>query len=311
MFHHLRIILFQQFSGKQHTAGFPSDGSGSYHPPPDPEIILRFKILPHQPGHFFFPGDHTSAQIPFRLFCKDSCFVETAHLLDPPVPAVLRLIFMFHTLPVQHFIEITDFHTVREGLKAAFFLVVFLRQKHGCGIPVPYLQGVHISALCFILINIQKQLGGLPDPGNGIKGMFAPDDREISHRIQFKEIRTGYAEKISHHQICPPGRLQIRQTVKYIKRIPSFFCDHLMNRHRKWLKSFFRMKFPDFQTFHRLQKRRICGKPHINQIAPVPDSLFHIRHHKETIAFQIWYLPHDIVSQPNGIQCFIEPRNSG
>ena len=143
-----------------------------------------------------------------------------------------------------------------------------------------------------------------------VMGMFPSCDREICHRIQFKQIWTGHAEKISHHQICRPLYLKIRKTVKYIKCISSLFRNHMAHRNRKTLKSIFRMKFIDFHTLLRLYQWFVIGETHINQISSVCDCLFHKGIHNKLVILKFRHLPDYIIPHTNIVKHVVHPWNS-
>ena len=66
--------------------------------------------------------------------------------------------------------------------------------------------------------------------------MFSAKDREKSHGIQYKQEWAGDTEKVSHHQVCCPRRLQFRETVKHIKSVPAFFFNNIVDLHGECLK---------------------------------------------------------------------------
>lgn len=47
-------------------------------------------------------------------------------------------------------------------------------------------------------IYVQEKLRGIPDALNRLKGMSAPQQREICHRVQLEQIRACHAEKVAH-----------------------------------------------------------------------------------------------------------------
>ena len=51
-------------------------------------------------------------------------------------------------------------------------------------------------------IYVQEKLRGIPDALNRLKGMSAPQQREICHRVQLEQIRACHAEKS-----CPSSDL--------------------------------------------------------------------------------------------------------
>ena len=100
--------------------------------------------------------------------------------------------------------------------QTAAFAVPYMGKKHISRIPVPDLQGMQVQTVS-ICVYIQKSCVVSPDPRHRIKGMPSLYQREEGHRIQLKQIGTGHTEKIPHHQIRIPDRLQLGKAVKYIK----------------------------------------------------------------------------------------------
>ena len=60
-------------------------------------------------------------------------------------------------------------------------------------------------------INIEKQLGGFADLGDGVIRMSIAQQGKLSDGVQLKQIRTGDLKKIAHHQIGGPNGLELRQ----------------------------------------------------------------------------------------------------
>ena len=66
--------------------------------------------------------------------------------------------------------------------------------------------------------------------------MLAPNYREKGNCIQDKEEGAGDSEKVTHHKVCCPRRLKLRQTVKHIKGIVTLLLYHVMNIHSEVLE---------------------------------------------------------------------------
>ena len=148
-------------------------------------------------------------------------------------------------------------------------------------------------------VYIQKKLRGISDAGDCLKGMPAPQQREICHCIQLKQIRTGHAEKVAHHQVCVPYGLKRRQTVKHIERILSLLSDPVMDIHSKRLKPLIGVKLADLKSLSRCEKWFMIGETHIDQISPVPDRLLRKRYCKKLKILQIRYAPDYVVPHPD------------
>ena len=106
--------------------------------------------------------------------------------------------------------------------------LLFMRKKHGWRITVKHLERMNI-VIAFKAVNINKDLRGLPDTGNGLKIMAVSQKRKIRHRVEFIKVRTGDEEKIPDHQISSPCRKQIRQAIKNIKSLFSDLADNIVD----------------------------------------------------------------------------------
>ena len=140
--------------------------------------------------------------------------------------------------------------------------------------------------------------------------MSASYEREIRNCIKLEQIRTGHPEKVPHHQIRIPDRLQLREAVKYIESFLPLPGNKVINRHGKRLKLLIRVKPEDLYALHFLQNRLMLGKTYIDHSPPVPNSLPGKRPGKQPKLFYIRYLPYHIVPQADKIQNFIQLRKT-
>ena len=203
----------------------------------------------------------------------------------------------------------SDSHSVRHRLEPLLFTVPYMGKKHISRIPVPDLQRMQVQTVP-VCVYVQKKLRRIPDPRHSIKGMPSPYQREEGHRIQLKQIGTGHTEKIPHHQIRIPDRLQLGKAVKYIKGLSSFLPYSLVNPHRKAFKPLFRLKFIDSQPFAGFQHSFMLRKPDINKLFPVLQRLCRKRTCEKKVFLQVGNLKHNIISKPDKIQRFIHSCNS-
>ena len=136
--------------------------------------------------------------------------------------------------------------------------------------------------------------------------MPSSEKGKIGYCIQLKQIRAGHPEKVPHHQIRIPDRLERRQAVKNIESIFSLYSNTIINIYSKSLESFIRIKLKDLQPFSGGKKGLMVCKPHIDQISPVTNGLLYKRLHKIPEFLQICHLPHYVVSHTDIIQQIIQ-----
>lgn len=154
---------------------------------------------------------------------------------EKALPAVQILIGVGLLLPLQGGIKPADAHAVRQGDKVLAPPVEAVGQEHAARVAHPGLEGMKIH-LALPGINLQQELGGLADAGDGLIGVPAPQHGKIGHRVQLKEVGTGDHKEVTHHQVGGPDDLQLGQAVKHIEGLPARPCNDLMDSHRKLLK---------------------------------------------------------------------------
>ena len=163
-----------------------------------------------------------------------------------------------------------------------------------------------------VRVDIQKELRRLPDPRDRVKRVPSAQDREISHSIEFEQIRTGDPEKVSHHQVRIPDRLQLRQTVKDIKRVLSVSSDLVMDRNCEGLETGVRIKLRNLHMGEHIglrQDRRMLCKPDIDNISLVIDCLRDEWQREHPEFLDIRHLPYNIVAHSDIIQDLIQLRD--
>ena len=163
-----------------------------------------------------------------------------------------------------------------------------------------------------VRVDIQKELRRLPDPRDRVKRVPPAQDREISHSIEFEQIRTGDPEKVSHHKVRVPDGLQLRQTVKDIKRILSVARDLVMDRNCKRLETGIRIKLRNLYMIKHIslcQDRRMLCKPDIDNISLVINRLRDEWQREHPEFLDIRHLPYNIVAHSDIIQDLIQLRD--
>ena len=140
--------------------------------------------------------------------------------------------------------------------------------------------------------------------------MPSPQKRKICYRVQFKQVRTDHTEKISHHQVGVPDRLQLRQAVEDINRLPAPVCDLFVQSDGKRFKSDIGIELQQMDSRQIFDQRIVLGKAHVSDIASVFDSLPHKRPGKHRKFTDICHLPHDIIAETDIIQYFVELRKA-
>ena len=320
----LLILVFHQSAGEQHPRRLSANHTGSDHVIPHAEIIFRTEMrLDHLPkplisGHHNIA--HTAAL--FRNIQTRGVFLLRA--IKKPIPGIRILISSASLLPVHSLIKAAGLHTVQNRSKDPVFRIIVMRQQHGLCVTVPHLLRANIhtgaptrflrkrfSTFRSVRIYIQKYLRCITNPGNRLERVHSANQRKISHRIQAEQIRTGYTEKVAHHHICRPCRLQLRQAVKHIKSIVSFLFNQIVDLHRKIFKPVGQLNLRDFDSWPGLDQRRVAGKPHVNQIAVVRNRLIYKRVQKQMEFRQSGNPPDHIVAKTNMIQPAVHFGNTG
>ena len=80
-----------------------------------------------------------------------------------------------------------------------------------------------------IVVDVQQDLGGFADAGDGLEGVAAPQNGKIGHRVEFEQVRAGDHEEVADHQVRRPGQQQIREAVKDVEDVPSLLPDDVVN----------------------------------------------------------------------------------
>ena len=184
-----------------------------------------------------------------------------------------------------------------------------MRQKHGRRIPLPHLQRMHI-VISFNVIELQKQLSRLPNPGNRIIGVSVPDQRKIGDGIQLIQIRAGHLKEVSNHQIRMPGIQKKGQAVEHIEGVQPRLCDNIPDLGSKRLKALSRIHLTDPYSFRIAQDEFMGRKPDVDHVSPIPLCLCDISFRHIPVILDGIHLPYHVVSHAEHINHLIKTFDS-
>jgi len=160
-----------------------------------------------------------------------------------------------------------------------------------------------------IVVDIQKDLCRLPDPGHGLEGMAPPEDGEIGHRIEFKKVRTSNDKEIANHQVRGPGQKEIGEGIEDIEHIPAFLADDIVHLGGKGFKSRIRIEFI-YGHPAGIEQGGMAGETHIDDPLVVPQRLLHEGEDKAAVIFDVVHLENDIVAAPEIIEDLVQTLNA-
>ena len=303
----VRFPVADDRSGQQHAAGFTADHAGPDHVVPYGKIILGRKMLFDHFTHLRIPGHHDIAHLITVLCDIHAAVAQQSGPAEEFIPGIGILLLCRPLGLAQGKIETAGLHAVQNRPEMSVFGIVDMGQEHGVGIPVPYLFRTDINIL-FVRVDIKEKLGGIQDLVDGLHGMPASDDRKEGDGIQDKEEGACDSEEIPHHKVRGPGRLQFRKTVKYIESVIAFLFNYVMYGDRKVLKSVGQGNINPFDLRALLYKGFMAGKPEIDNIPAVGDSLPDIRLHEQLKVGQFRHTPYHVVTQPDVVQGLVHFR---
>ena len=201
-------LLFGNLSGQQHTAGLSADGAAADHAVPQQKVVRRPEIFPDHDFQPFISGHGAVDDLLLRLRAEISAYIFHLRHAEKAVLAVVVLILISRGRHLHHLIITAQLHAAVHRHELVPLQAAPVGQKHIFRMAVPDLQGPQVY-MALRGVDVQKELGRIPDSGYGVKGMAPPYQRKIRHRVQLKEIRARNLKEISHHQIRIPGRLQL------------------------------------------------------------------------------------------------------
>jgi hypothetical protein len=142
--------------------------------------------------------------------------------------------------------------------------------------------------------------------------MAVPQNGEIGHCVQFKEIGTGYAEKISYHKVCGPGGQEVRQAVENIEGLPSGLRDDIMDSESEGFESGISVENMDcHSSITGFQERLMGCEPYVMQCPAIGVGPFHKGKNEVTVIGDSVHLPDNIVTGIQAVYDPVESRESG
>jgi hypothetical protein len=149
--------------------------------------------------------------------------------------------------------------------------------------------------VALVMIDINKELGGVADARHCHKGMPVAQNRKISDCMQFEKKRAGDFKKIPNHQVVGPGEQKIRKAIKDVINPLPLLADDAVDPGRKRFEAFRGIQAVYHDVFGALQQRLMMGKAYIDNFLLLLAGLFHKRKNNPLIIVEGIQLPDDIV----------------
>ena len=317
----IRPQVLGELARQQHAGRLAADHAGPHHAVMDLEIVHGRKVFLDQLPQPLIPRQHDIAHAAALLRHIQPVLIFDPGPLEKALPAVHILVGR-SPRQISLAVEMTHLHAFPAGRKSPGTQVIEMGLQHGLRLPPPDLDRADIHGQdplfvaavdgwsFFLCENIQKELGGIPDLLQGVKGVPAPEHRKISDRIQNEKEGTGQMEKIPHEQVCRPGRLQLRQTVEDIEGIIAFLFDDVVDLHGEGLKAVGQGNLNDPQALHGRQDRLMLRKTDIEQVSLIPHGLLRKGDCHCAELIQRSHFPDHVVPQTDIVQCGIHRRNA-
>ena len=294
-------LLSDDLAGQQHTTGLAPYGTAPRHPVPEQKIVPGLKI-PAQ--HFLEPPvlcHGALHDLPLCLPAEAPLAEGHPGRGEKAVMAVQALILLLGLFLLQDAVVAAQGHAVLHRPQSPVPRVPGVREEHFCRVAVPHLQGMDVVQ-ALSPVHIQKNLGRVPYPGHGVKGVASPEQGKAGHGIQAEQVRAGDPEEISHHQVRVPHGLELGEAVKNVKRLSSIFRNAVVDVNCKSLKPLVRIELPYLQPRAGPEQGLMAGKSHIDDCPPVSQRLFREGLCKTPELVQALYPPHNIVPKPDIVE---------
>ena len=154
----IRLHVFYDCSGKQHTTGLAADHTGSDHMISHCKIVLRSEMLLDHLTHLLISGHHdiTHSGAFFRHI--HAIFIHEFGSIEESVPRIRILLLGRPLRQSERLIKPAGFHAVEYRSELPVLRIIRMRKEHGIGISVPDLLRTHVNIL-FICVNIEEKLG--------------------------------------------------------------------------------------------------------------------------------------------------------
>ena len=275
-------------------------------PIPQGEIVRRGKVpLDHvlEPGVL---GHGAVDDLLLRLRGEGPPGKVQAGQTEKAVVAVIILILGAGGQVLHQLIVPAHAHAVLHGDKVAQLLLIAVWAEHAVRVAVPHLQRVEEQGIP-LGVHVQQKLGGVPDAGHRVKRVAAAQQREVGHRVQLKQVGAGDPEKVAHHQVGIPHRLQIRKAVEDIERVPPGLGDLVVDGHGERLKALVRVVLAHFHPGQVVQQGRMLGEADVEHPPPVGHRLPDKGPGEPLELLYAGYLPDHIVPQPDMVQRLVQP----
>ncbi len=185
-----------------------------------------------------------------------------------------------------------------------------MREEHRRGIALPHLQRMDIG-LVVDQIEIEQDLGGVPDRGDRRKAVEIAGDREIGDGVEVEQPRTDDAEEVHHHQVRMPVAQQLGQAVEDIEDPLPLPGDKVVEGGREVFEPLGRVEFDDRDPARVQHHRRMVGESDIDDPPTVGQRPGDIGIHDPAIVLDRVDLPHHVVPEPEPVDDTVQPAKAG
>jgi len=159
-------------------------------------------------------------------------------------------------------------------------------------------------------VDIEKQLRGVPYPGDGAVAVPASGEGKVGNRIEFEKERTGHLKEIGQEFVGGPFDDKRRKAVEHIEDPVALRFDDLMQRGAERIEPSLRIEGNRMEPIDLGKDRRMRGESEVDASPTVPDRLSGERLRKMAVIVQVIHLPDDIVAQAETLEHLIQPRKT-
>ena len=182
-------------------------------------------------------------------------------------------------------------------------------EEHLGGIAVPDLEGVEVHAPVDP-IDVQEELGRVPDPGDGPMAVAAAGEGEVGHRVEFEEEGAGHLEEVRQEFVGRPLDDERREAVEDVEDLPPLRLDDVVEVAAEGVEAGVGAHLDRGKAVERRQDGRVGCETEIDRPPPVPDRLPGEGLGEEGVILQAVHLPDDVVAQPEPLEHLIQRRQA-
>ena len=182
-------------------------------------------------------------------------------------------------------------------------------KEHLGGVAVPDLERLEVP-LSLHLIDVQQELRGVPDPGDGAVAVPAAGEGEIGDRIELEQKRAGYLEEVREKFIRRPFDDERREAVEDVEDLPPLRLDDMVEVAAEGVKAGMGIDRDRFQPVDGRQDRGVGGKTKVDRPPVVTNRLPGEGLREVPVIVEAVHLPDDIVAEAQPLEHLIEGRKA-